>query len=168
MTGLLSLIQEYLTQKTTVLNAQLNEQIVLRQIETKLDITKAPRNEKYINYQLYISGVEREDGESRESKIIGVRLDFIFQTANKNYTVYQEKFGRYVYNFERIMFNDINPKLPFADRDISDSITITDIRDVKITNTDRFEENIYNPSIEFNLHIFDFSYSLSQITTTTD
>ena len=162
MIGLLSLIQEYLRLKAVVLNAQLNEQIILKQIETKLDISKAVRSERYIHYQLFVEGVERPEQESRRQRSIKCRIDFLFMIANKNYTIYEVKFNRYIYNLERLLYSDIEPKLPYSDRDISDTLTVIGIDEVQITNADRFEDDYYKPSIEFTLKVYDNTNIISQ------
>jgi len=155
MTGLLSLIQEYLGQKVVLLNAQLGTSVVLKQVQTELDMERIGASESNIHYQLFITGTEDPGFESQYFDLINVSLDFIFLIANKNYTVYQQKFDRYIYNFRRILTYKKAPALSFSDRDISETLKIQDIKNVQITNGDRFEEGYYKPSVQFQLKIYD-------------
>jgi len=91
---------------------------------------------------------------------INVRLDFTFLVANKDNSVYQKIFDRYIFPFRRILKNDAGQ---YSNEDISSSLMINEIRNVNISNGDRIEDDYYKPSIEFVLNVTDSLLYSSQI-----
>ena len=152
---ILNLIQEYLRQKTVIINASFDGGIVLKQIVTEVDMDLIGASESFIHYQTYITDIENIPGESYKYKNVNVSLEFIIQVANKNYTVYKKVFDRYVFAFMRVLERSKNPLMTFSDNDISSGLLLLDIQNVKIVNADRFEDEHYKPTINFTLKIND-------------
>jgi len=153
---ILALTQKYIEDKIEVLNGQYGSSIKLKQIETELDLQMIGASESFIHYQLYTTGITRTADETRKREA-SFRLDFWFMVANKNYTVYNEKFDKYIFGLERLMYTDVNPTLPYKDETISNSLRLVKLSNIQITNADRFEENgnYFNPSIEFTMLVSD-------------
>ena len=154
---ILNLIQSYIEQKAELVNANYDTGIQLRQIVTELDLGLIGVSESRINYQLFISSIESGESEGEDLSEVSVRLDFIINVANKKYTVYKKIFDRYLFAFQRVLKRAVRPLMAMTDEDISTGITIIDIKNVSITNGDRFEDGYYMPSIEFILTIMDSS-----------
>lgn len=152
---ILNLIQEYLTQKTAKVNANLDGSIVLKQVITELDLDYTGNSESYIHYQAYITEITAQDDEAQIYKTVNVSLEFIINIANKNYTVYKNIFDRYIFPFMRVLQLSKQPLIEFKDGDISTGLSLIDIYDVRITNANRFEDEYYKPTIEFTLMISD-------------
>ena len=152
---ILNLIQEYLRQKTVIINASFDGGIALKQIVTEVDMDLIGASESFIHYQTYVTDIENIPGESYKYKNVNVSLEFIIQVANKNYTVYKKVFDRYVFAFMRVLEHSKTPLMVFTNTDISTGLKLLDITNVRITNGDRFEEEHYKPTIEFTLKIND-------------
>lgn len=152
---ILNLIQSYIEQKAELVNANYDTNIQLRQIVTELDLDLIGVSESRINYQLFISSIESIESESEDLSEVSVRLDFIINVANKKYTVYKKMFDRYLFAFQRVLKRAVRPLISMTDEDISTGITIIDIKNVNITDADRFEDGYYTPSIAFVLTIMD-------------
>ena len=152
---ILNLIQEYLRQKTVIINASFDGGIALKQIVTEVDMDLIGASESFIHYQTYVTDIENIPGESYKYKNVNVSLEFIIQVANKNYTVYKKVFDRYVFAFMRVLERSKTPLMVFTNTDISTGLKLLDITNVRITNGDRFEEEYYKPTIEFTLKIND-------------
>jgi hypothetical protein len=152
---ILNLIQEYLRQKTAIVNSNLDTGIVLKQVVTELDLDLIGASESFIHYQTYITGIENIPGESSKYKNVDVTLEFIIQIANKNYTIYKKVFDKYVFAFMRILEHSKTPLMGFNDGNISTGIYLLDILDVKISNGDKFEDEYFKPQINFTLKIND-------------
>ena len=150
---ILHLIQSYIESKQGVLNNYLGSTVQLKQIQTELDLDLIGNSESFIHYQLYISGIESLEYEARNFSDVNVKMEFKFLIANKNYTVYRKIFDRYVFGIARILkFDD---SFPSQDTEISNVLTMQEIKNVNITNADRFENETYEPTIEFTMIISD-------------
>ncbi len=154
---ILNLIQNYISQKETILNSYLNAKIQLKQIVTELDMERIGASESFINYQLYVDSTESIPQETPDYDLVNVRMDFIFLVANKNYTVYKKIFDKYLFGLRRILKKSKTPLMTYSTEDISTSLRLIDITNVSITNADRFEDDYYKPSIIFTLKICDSS-----------
>lgn len=150
---ILDLINGYFQTKVSELNSRYDLGIKLFQIQTDMDLTKIPNSEKSINYQLFISGVATDNIQSAVLSTVSVRIDFFFLVVNKNYKTYQNIFSQYLWNLFRIIKSDESQII--SDTDISYSLRINDIQNVKINNSDNFEDNKFKPNITFDLLITD-------------
>ena len=159
---ILNLIQSYIKSKEVTLNGYLGSAIQLKQIQTELDLELIGASESFINYQLYVSGIDKSNSESQRVLSVSVRMEFIFLVANKNYTIYKKIFDRYVFGIFRVLSDKTN--VSYKDGTISGLLKINNLTDLKITNADNFENEYYRPSIEFNLQIID-KITLSDFTT---
>ena len=159
---ILNLIQSYIKSKEVTLNGYLGSAIQLKQIQTELDLELIGASESFINYQLYVSGIDKSNSESQRVLSVSVRMEFIFLVANKNYTIYKKIFDRYVFGIFRVLSDKTN--VSYKDETISGLLKINNLTDLKITNADNFENEYYRPSIEFNLQIIDKT-TLSNFTT---
>ena len=150
---ILHLIQSYIESKQTVLNNFLGSSVQLKQIQTELDLDSIGNSESFIHYQLYVTGIESLEYEARNFSDVNIKIEFVFLVANKKYTIYKKIFDRYVFGIARILkFDDT---FPSQDTDISNALTMHEIKNVNITNADRFENDSYLPSIEFTMMISD-------------
>ena len=159
---ILNLIQSYIKSKEVTLNGYLGSAIQLKQIQTELDLELIGASESFINYQLYVSGIDKSNSESQRVLSVSVRMEFVFLVANKNYTIYKKIFDRYVFGIFRVLSDKTN--VSYKDETISGLLKINNLTDLKITNADNFENEYYRPSIEFNLQIIDKT-TLSNFTT---
>ena len=159
---ILNLIQSYIKSKEVTLNGYLGSAIQLKQIQTELDLELIGASESFINYQLYVSGIDKSNSESQRVLSVSVRMEFVFLVANKNYTIYKKIFDRYVFGIFRVLSDKTN--VSFKDETISGLLKINNLTDLKITNADNFDNEYYRPSIEFNLQIIDKT-TLSNFTT---
>ena len=159
---ILNLIQSYIKSKEVTLNGYLGSAIQLKQIQTELDLELIGASESFINYQLYVSGIDKSNSESQRVLSVSVRMEFIFLAANKNYTIYKKIFDRYVFGIFRVLSDKTN--VSYKDETISGLLKINNLTDLKITNADNFDNEYYRPSIEFNLQIIDKT-TLSDFTT---
>ena len=159
---ILNLIQSYIKSKEVTLNGYLGSAIQLKQIQTELDLELIGASESFINYQLYVSGIDKSNSESQRVLSVNARLEFIFLAANKDYKVYKKIFDRYVFGIFRVLSDKTN--VSYKDETISGLLKINNLTDLKITNADNFENEYYRPSIEFNLQIIDKT-TLSNFTT---
>jgi hypothetical protein len=159
---ILNLIQSYIKSKEVTLNGYLGSAIQLKQIQTELDLNLIGASESFINYQLYVSGIDKSNSESQRVLSVSVRMEFVFLVANKNYTIYKKIFDRYVFGIFRVLSDKTN--VSFKDETISGLLKINNLTDLKITNADNFDNEYYRPSIEFNLQIIDKT-TLSNFTT---
>ena len=159
---ILNLIQSYIKSKEVTLNGYLGSAVQLKQIQTELDLELIGASESFINYQLYVSGIDKSNSESQRVLSVSVRMEFIFLVANKNYTIYKKIFDRYVFGIFRVLSDKTN--VSYKDETISGLLKINNLTDLKITNADNFENEYYRPSIEFNLQIIDKT-TLSDFTT---
>lgn len=156
---ILNLIQSYIESKQAVLNNFLGTSVQLKQIQTELDLNKIGNSESFIHYQLYVTSIESLEYESPNFSNVNVRIEFMFLVANKNYTIYKKIFDRYVFGIARILkFDSV---FPLQDTEISNALVINEIKNVNITNADKFENEYYNPGIEFTMMITD-SIDISQ------
>ena len=150
---ILHLIQSYIESKQEVLNNFLGSSVQLKQIQTELDLDLIGNSESFIHYQLYITGIESLEYEARNFSNVNVKIEFIFLVANKKYTIYKKIFDRYVFGIYRILkFDDT---FPSQDLDISNALTMHEIKSVTISNADKFENDYYLPSIEYTMMISD-------------
>lgn len=154
---ILALINEFITVKLNEINSRKDVNIKLNQIQSDIDIENIADNERFINYQLYIESVESENYEFEGADNVTVRLDFIFNVANKDYNIYRNKFDSYIWEFRRLLKNTQTPVNVYSDSDISSGLLINDIKKVSIRNADKFENDLYKPSIEIELFITDYS-----------
>ena len=152
---ILELIQNYIAQKSVVVNANYTTDIQLKQIVTELDLEQIGASESFIHFQLFIPSIEKIPQETAKYDNVLVRLDFIILIANKDYTIYKKVFDRYLFAFMRVLKKSKTPMMSYRDEDISAGLTLVDVYDVKITNGDNFEDDYYRPSIEFTLKISD-------------
>jgi hypothetical protein len=159
---ILNLIQSYIKSKEVTLNGYLGSAIRLKQIQTELDLELIGASESFINYQLYVSGIDKSNSESQRVLSVSVRMEFIFLVANKNYTIYKKIFDRYVFGIFRVLSDKTN--VSYKDGTISGLLKINNLTDLRITNADNFDNEYYRPSIEFNLQIIDKT-TLSNFTT---
>ena len=159
---ILNLIQSYIKSKEVTLNGYLGSAIQLKQIQTELDLELIGASESFINYQLYVSGIDKSNSESQRVLSVNARLEFIFLAANKDYKVYKKIFDRYVFGIFRVLSDKTN--VSYKDETISGLLKINNLTDLKITNADNFDNEYYRPSIEFNLQIIDKT-TLSEFTT---
>ena len=159
---ILNLIQSYIKSKEVTLNGYLGSAIQLKQIQTELDLELIGASESFINYQLYVSGIDKSNSESQRVLSVNARLEFIFLAANKDYKVYKKIFDRYVFGIFRVLSDKTN--VSYKDETISGLLKINNLTDLKITNADNFDNEYYRPSIEFNLQIIDKT-TLSNFTT---
>ena len=159
---ILNLIQSYIKSKEVTLNGYLGSAIQLKQIQTELDLELIGASESFINYQLYVSGIDKSNSESQRVLSVSVRMEFVFLVANKNYTIYKKIFDRYVFGIFRVLSDKTN--VSYKDETISGLLKINNLTDLKITNADNFDNEYYRPSIEFNLQIIDKT-TLSNFTT---
>ena len=159
---ILNLIQSYIKSKEVTLNGYLGSAIQLKQIQTELDLELIGASESFINYQLYVSGIDKSNSESQRVLSVNARLEFIFLAANKDYKVYKKIFDRYVFGIFRVLSDKTN--VSYKDETISGLLKINNLTDLKITNADNFDNEYYRPSIEFNLQIIDKT-TLSDFTT---
>lgn len=159
---ILNLIQSYIKSKEVTLNGYLGSAVQLKQIQTELDLELIGASESFINYQLYVSGIDKSNSESQRVLSVSVRMEFIFLVANKNYTIYKKIFDRYVFGIFRVLSDKTN--VSYKDETISGLLKINNLTDLKITNADNFDNEYYRPSIEFNLQIID-KITLSDFTT---
>ena len=159
---ILNLIQSYIKSKEVTLNGYLGSSIQLKQIQTELDLELIGASESFINYQLYVSGIDKSNSESQRVLSVNARLEFIFLAANKDYKVYKKIFDRYVFGIFRVLSDKTN--VSYKDETISGLLKINNLTDLRITNADNFENEYYRPSIEFNLQIIDKT-TLSNFTT---
>lgn len=150
---ILHLIQSYIESKQETLNNFLGSPVQLKQIQTELDMDLIGNSESFINYQLYISGIESLEYEARNFSDVNIKMEFKFLIANKNYTVYRKIFDRYVFGIARILKFDNS--FPSQDTEISNVLTMHELKNVNITNADRFENETYEPTIEFTMTISD-------------
>lgn len=159
---ILNLIQSYIKSKEMTLNGYLGSAIQLKQIQTELDLELIGASESFINYQLYVSGIDKSNSESQRVLSVNARLEFIFLAANKDYKVYKKIFDRYVFGVFRVLSDKNN--VSYKDETISGLLKINNLTDLKITNADNFDNEYYRPSIEFTLQIIDKT-TLSNFTT---
>ena len=159
---ILNLIQSYIKSKEVTLNGYLGSSIQLKQIQTELDLELIGASESFINYQLYVSGIDKSNSESQRVLSVNARLEFIFLAANKDFKVYKKIFDRYVFGIFRVLSDKTN--VSYKDETISGLLKINNLTDLRITNADNFENEYYRPSIEFNLQIIDKT-TLSNFTT---
>ena len=152
----LSLINEFFQFIVDRVNARYSLNIKLNQVITDINsnISKLPMNEKTINYQLFISSVQGDNSASNVLSIVSVRVEFIFQVANKNYTKYETIFSRYIWPIFRELMDNEGANL-VSDSDISYSLNISSINNVRINNADNLENNLYTPNISFDLWVTD-------------
>lgn len=161
--GLLSLIQDFISSEVqTELNSNLNSSVKLQRVTTEQDFESVGQSESELHYLLSITGNNELTYETRNFDSINIRLDFSFDVTNKDYTVYQEKFDRYIYAIRRILKDRTSA---YSNNDISQSLKILQIQNIQITNTDNFTEDgfYYRPSIEFTLFIYDNRAITNQI-----
>ena len=159
---ILNLIQSYIKSKEVTLNGYLGSAIQLKQIQTEIDLELIGASESFINYQLYVSGIDKSNSESQRVLSVSVRMEFVFLVANKNYTIYKKIFDRYVFGIFRVLSDKTN--VSYKDETISGLLKINNLTDLKITNADNFDNEYYRPSIEFTLQIIDKT-TLSNFTT---
>lgn len=152
----LSLINEFFQFIVERVNSRYSLNIKLNQVITDINsnISKLPMNEKTINYQLFISSVQGDNSTSNVLSIVSVRVEFIFQVANKNYTKYESIFSRYIWSIFRELMDNEGANL-VSDTDISYSLDISSINNVRINNADSLENNLYTPNISFDLWVTD-------------
>jgi len=152
----LSLINEFFQFIVERVNSRYSLNIKLNQVITDINsnISKLPMNEKTINYQLFISSVQGDNSTSSVLSIVSVRVEFIFQVANKNYTKYESIFSRYIWSIFRELMDNEGANL-VSDTDISYSLNISSINNVRINNADSLENNLFTPNISFDLWVTD-------------
>jgi len=152
----LSLINEFFQFIVERVNSRYSLNIKLNQVITDINsnISKLPMNEKTINYQLFISSVQGDNSTSNVLSIVSVRVEFIFQVANKNYTKYESIFSRYIWSIFRELMDNEGANL-VSDTDISYSLDISSINNVRINNADSLENNLFTPNISFDLWVTD-------------
>ena len=160
---ILELIQNYISQKADLVNANYSTNIQLKQIQTELELSKIGMSESFIHYQLFISELESIPNENSKYDNVRVRLDFVIQVANKNYTIYKKVFDRYLFAFRRVLKKARTPKMVHSNEEISAGLRLIDIHEVNIINADNFEEGYYKPSITFTLKVSDSGTLETQI-----
>lgn len=153
---LLSFIQEYITDKFSELNSYFDNSIKVNRIVTDNDIDFIPENESQINYQLYITGVNSMSYESDVMDIVSVKLEFIFNVANRNTDTYSLLFDRYVFGMRRLLKNQVGEVTVADNENVSSAILINDISNVNINSADNFDKEYYRPNITFDLTITDY------------
>ncbi len=151
-------IESYIEDKFEVLNQTAAEGFSVQRITNDFQYENISASQADINYQLFISNFEYDtELETPGMFSVNVRLDFLFIVAGKNYTVYKDKFDSYLYPLAALFVND-SRGLNFTSEDNS-AITINELTQIAITNSDRFEENYYRPSIEMTLRGYANWYS---------
>mgnify|MGYP001199937633 CR=1 FL=1 len=150
---ILNLIQSYIASKQDTLNGYLGSTVKLKQIVTELDLDLIGASESFIHYQLYISSVESMEYETQNFDKVNVKMKFIFQIANKNYTIYKKIFDRYMFGLRRILKSDYF--FPFRDAGISNRVQIMAINNISISDGDNIDDEYYKPLMEFDMLILD-------------
>lgn len=152
----LELINEFFQFIVDRVNSRYDLGIKLNQViaDINSNISKLPMNEKTINYQLFISSVQGDNSASNVLSIVSVRVEFIFQVANKNYTKYETIFSRYMWSIFRELMDNEGANL-VSDTDISYSLNISSVNNVRINSADNLENNLYTPNISFDLWVTD-------------
>jgi hypothetical protein len=150
---ILNLIQSYISSKETDLNNYLGSPVKLKQIQTELDLELIGASESFINYQLYVTDIEKGNTENQRVMSVKVKLDFVFFVANKDYTIYSKILDRYIYGLFRIFKDKSNSA--YTDTTKSAYLRINNLTDLSVSNADNFEDEYYRPTIEFTLQIID-------------
>lgn len=144
------IIEDYIGDCFEELNERNETGYKVLRITNDLQFENIGASEADINYQLYISSAEFETEKEAVGEFrANVRLDFTFIIAGKDYTIYKEKFDNYVYPLAAIFIND-SRGLNYTTGDNSATI-LNGLSNLMISNADRFEENYYRPTIEFQL-----------------
>ncbi|MBK9404812.1 MAG: hypothetical protein IPN57_09800 [Ignavibacteria bacterium] len=99
----------------------------------------------------FIKDVVIESREVQNIYNVANRIDFIFAVNHKDNTIYKQNFDRYLTEFFRM----IKANRQYKDTAISTALSIIDITDIKIVNGDKFEDEYYLPTIEFESRIYD-------------
>jgi len=146
-------IESYIESKFDELNRNASEGFSVQRITNDLQFENVGASQADINYQLFISNFEYEtELETVGMFSVNVRLDFTFIIAGKDYTVYKDKFDSYLYPLAAMFIND-SRGLNYVSEDNS-AIVLNELTQIAVTNSDRFEENYYKPSIELTLKGF--------------
>lgn len=157
------IVESYIEEKFEQLNAYSAEGFSVQRITNDLQFENVGASQADINYQLFISQLQfNPEFETPGVFTVDVRIDFTFITAGKDYTVYKSKFDNYIYPFAAMLVND-SRGLNYTSEDNS-AIVLNDMQSVSVTNSDRFEDNYYKPSIEFTLQGFASYYSNQTLT----
>lgn len=145
---MISTIREYIESKFEQLNAGRSSTARVRLIENDLILSQISASQADINYQLYITGIEdRSEYEASNFQSVSVRLDFVFIVANKDYTIYQEKFDNFVYMLFKLIKQDMSGVMWEGSE--NSGAALHEITAMAITDANRFEDSYYKPAIEF-------------------
>jgi len=153
---LLRTVETYLASKFDELNSRKAESVKVRLIENDLQLSQVSASQADIHYQIFITGVEsNENIESDFSSLVNVRVDFLFNVANKDYSVYKLKFDEYLYPLYQLIKED---SASYGSTEIT-GFVIADTEAVAISNADQFQDSYYRPSLSFAFRVYDHSVS---------
>ncbi len=142
------LIESYVEDTLDELNERSSTAYKVQRITNELQFENIAASQADINYQLYISSVAF-DSEIEAPGVFTakVKLNFTFIVAGKDYTAYKEKFDNYLYPLLSILAHDSRG----VNYTVGDSLTmvLNEISNVVLSDADKFEQNYYLPSIEF-------------------
>ena len=145
---ILTLTESYLTDLFTQFNARLDSTVKIHKATDDDDFANLPASQAQINYMCFIKDVVIESREVQNIYNVANRIDFIFAVNHKDNTIYKWNFDKYLTEFFRMIK---------ANRQYKDTaaLSIIDITDIKIVNGDKFEDEYYLPTIEFESRIYD-------------
>ena len=145
------LINSFINEKFDSLRGNFSDKINIIQANTHLDLQKISAGESNITWQSYIADIESDSTESKMTRNVKVILSFKFMIVNKNPEVYHNIFDRYIYGLYRILINQQS----YFNENISSSLYIKGLKELNISNADRFDKEYYLPEINFILKITD-------------
>lgn len=159
---ILTAINNFVSDKFAELNQRKDTAVKVLQIVNDLQLEQISASQADVNYQLFVSEiVEDYDIEAPGWFLATVRIEFTFNIANKDYTIYKDKFDNYLYLLRNL--------LVYSQRALSyeaDNVLLQSITSVSITNADRFEEDYYKPTLNFTVKGYDEVFA--DISGTTD
>jgi len=148
---ILSLTESYLGSLFSQFNARLDSTVKIHKATDDNDFSELPGSQAQINYMCFIKDVSIEENEVQNIYNVSNRIDFIFIVNHKDNTVYKLNFDRYLTEFFRM----IKTNRYYNDSGITTALSIIDIRNIKIIDGDKFEDEYYRPAIEFESRIYD-------------
>ena len=148
---ILTLTESYLTDLFTQFNIRLHSTVKIHKATDDDDFANLPASQAQINYMCFIKDVVIESREVQNIYNVSNRIDFIFAVNHKDNTIYRQNFDKYLTEFFRM----IKANRQYKDTAISTALSIIDITDIKIVNGDKFEDEYYLPTIEFESRIYD-------------
>jgi len=139
------------------LNLNLSQPLKAKRVKDELEFENQSVSNTRCNYMIYIPDSAEIDNANENDSEVRIRIELSFGIANKNTTIYETIYDRYVWGLFRILRNIVS----FEDSGISHALRIYSVTEVKITNGDRFETEYYRPSIEALLSVYDDSVLVS-------